>query len=292
MAAALAGVVVWGHGGIPAEPASTFGVAPDPGRWTTLALEGRPPALASQIAWQAVAPGVERAEVALGESRGWRGRAILARLDPARVRVTLARSTRRHGLEGAWTVDSLSAGALLGLNAGQFDGGRAWGWLVVDGLELQPPGRGPLSMALVVDRAGGARLVPWGQIPRIRFDGQVAWAFQSYPVLLQDGAVPEALLAPGRGVDLEHRDLRLAMGVDADGRLLLALTRYADVAGVSLPFGPNVPEMAALMRALGAEDAVMLDGGLSAQMALRHRSEVHRWRGGRRVPLALEFAPR
>jgi hypothetical protein len=47
--------------------------------------------------------------------------------------------------------------------------------------------------------------------------------------------------------------------------------------------------MAAVMGALGARDAVMLDGGISAQLLLRERpgGHVHRWPGLRKVPLAL-----
>jgi exopolysaccharide biosynthesis protein len=41
-----------------------------------------------------------------------------------------------------------------------------------------------------------------------------------------------------------------------------------DVAG-GVPLGPTTPEMAAIMGALGACDAVMLDGGISSQLLLR-----------------------
>jgi hypothetical protein len=46
--------------------------------------------------------------------------------------------------------------------------------------------------------------------------------------------------------------------------------------------------MAALMGALGCREAVLLDGGISAQMLFRDASgAAHRWRGLREVPLAL-----
>ena len=42
------------------------------------------------------------------------------------------------------------------------------------------------------------------------------------------------------------------------------------------------------MRALGAESAVALDGGISAQLMLRDAlGEAHRWDGLRAVPLGL-----
>ena len=119
----------------------------------------------------------------------------------------------------------------------------------------------------------------------------VVAAFQSYPTLLAaDGEVPAALREPGRGIDVEHRDARLGMGALPDGRLLIVLTRF-DALGESLgsiPFGPTIPEFAALMGALGARQAVALDGGISGQMLVRDEAGItHTWRGLRRVPMAL-----
>ena len=110
-------------------------------------------------------------------------------------------------------------------------------------------------------------------------------------LLANDGAVPEALRGPGRGVNLAHRDARLASGEARDGRLLVAMTRFdalGEAAG-ALPIGPTTPEMAAVMGALGARDAVMLDGGISAQMLLHDPASGRRrrWPGLRKVPLAL-----
>jgi hypothetical protein len=91
-------------------------------------------------------------------------------------------------------------------------------------------------------------------------------------------------------LNLAHRDARLALGVDANGHLIVALTRF-DALGPalgSIPFGLTIPETALLMRALGAQDAVALDGGISAQLLVRDASgEAHRWPGLRAVPLAL-----
>jgi len=56
-----------------------------------------------------------------------------------------------------------------------------------------------------------------------------------------------------------------------------------------VPLGPTTPEMAAIMGALGACDAVMLDGGISAQLMMRdpERKAPLQWHGMRKVPLAL-----
>jgi hypothetical protein len=248
-------------------------------------------AVTNAVEWRDAKPGVEWAEIAIGGGPGgWRATVTLVRIDPARVRFGLRTATRAGGMLGAWTVDSADADAAVAFNAGQFDGGMAWGWLVRDGFEEQQPGSGPLSMAVVFDTAGAIRLVAPDSLEAVRRQGGVAQAFQSYPTILTgDGDVPAQLQAPGRGVDLQHRDIRLAWGEMRDGRVLIALTRFGPLADdvASLPFGPTVPEMSALMGALGCRQAVLLDGGLSGQLMVRTQHERKTWRAPRRVPLAI-----
>ncbi|NUS96106.1 MAG: hypothetical protein HOQ11_01710, partial [Gemmatimonadaceae bacterium] len=79
-----------------------------------------------------------------------------------------------------------------------------------------------------------------------------------------------------------------------DGRVLVALTRFEGLGGALelLPFGLTTPEMAALMGALGCRDAVLLDGGVSGQLAIHGaRGERREWPGLRRVPLGLIATP-
>jgi exopolysaccharide biosynthesis protein len=94
---------------------------------------------------------------------------------------------------------------------------------------------------------------------------------------------------------LTHRDARLALGLDERGELIIALTRF-DALGPSfgsIPFGLTIPETGLLMRALGAESAVALDGGISAQLLLRDAlGEARRWDGLRAVPLGLSAISR
>jgi len=188
------------------------------------------------------------------------------------------------------------AAAVLAVNAGQFDVSGPWGWVVHRGVEIRPPGAGALAPAFVVDTAGRARLVPPDSIATLRRAGGVAEAFQSYPMLLTGaGVVPRQLTDTGRGVDLLHRDSRLALGVLRDGRILMALTRFEGLGGAleRLPFGPTVPEMAAIMGAMGCRSAVLLDGGISGQLLVRDDTgRVHEWRAMRRVPLGFIAIPR
>jgi exopolysaccharide biosynthesis protein len=166
--------------------------------------------------------------------------------------------------------------------------------VVSQGQEVLAPEYAPLAGAVVVDSSGVVRIVGPDGVAAERERGTAREAFQSYPMLLQDGAVPAPLRQAGKGVDLAHRDARLALGTLADGRVVVALTRF-DVLGGSLgrvPFGLTTPEMAAVMGALGCGQALMLDGGISGQLMVREADGLTRsWRGTRRVPMGLVGTP-
>jgi Phosphodiester glycosidase len=250
-------------------------------------------ALAADVSWRAGSGGFEWTDLQLhGRGEARRTRIIVARLDPARFKLSLENGMAPGGFMPVWTLDAAPARAVLALNAGMFAGDGAWGWVVHGGREYRSPGRGPLAAAVVVDTAGRITLVGDSGVARLRGNElrEVREAFQSYPVLLAGGGLPDLLKTASGLIDLTHRDARLALGVDPAGRLLVALTRF-DALGPSLgsvPFGLTLPEMAMVMRGLGASDAVALDGGISAQLLLRDGTgEAHRWEGFRRVPLGL-----
>jgi hypothetical protein len=209
-----------------------------------------------------------------GDGEAWRIRAILVRLDPKLVRLETRLLQRADGRPLRWSVDSAPPEAIVALNAGQFTSSGPWGWLVKGGEERRPPGAGPLAPALVVDTAGTVTLVPPDSIAGARGSPAVREAFQSYPSLLvEDGEIPRPLREAGLGVDLEHRDARLALGLDREGRLLIAITRFEGLGGAlsNLPFGLTTPETAALMGALGCRRAMLLVGGISSQLLVRPR---------------------
>jgi uncharacterized protein YigE (DUF2233 family) len=246
--------------------------------------------LALGMAWHSSQPGIAWSESRFS-SEGLLSsvNVIVLRIDPRALNLRLEHATADFGLRATWTVDRMPADAMAAFNAGQFIGGIPWGWLVIDGVEQKAPGSGRLAMSFVIDRTGRAQLVTPAELPAVR--GQAQFAFQSYPMLLTGGGeLPGELLAPGRGIDLGHRDSRLAIGITRDGEVIVALTRFAiagDVAG-SLPWGPTVPEMARFMRGLGADRAMMLDGGISSQLAVRGADGVaRRWANWRPVPLAV-----
>ena len=255
-----------------------------PARW-----DRGDPALLAGVRWRTASPGVEWGALSLaGSGEAWRTRVILARIDPRRVRLTLDTAFTRT-MYAAWTLDRAPRDAVFAVNAGQFLRAMPWGWVVLDGHQFLPPGHGPLAVAVAMDSSGTLHWLPADDAAR-RPPARIAWAMESYPALLSDGAVPLALRAAGQGVDVAHRDARLALGRLPDGRLLVALTRFDALGGAlgEIPFGLTVPEMAGLMGALGCRDAVLLDGGISAQMLVRDTTGATRaWHGVRKVPMAL-----
>src|SRR5690606_9173547 len=243
------------------------------------------------VEWEERLPGMEWGTVelpAIGIMT--QVKAVVVSVDPAVVTFELAGTPAPSGPPHRWTIADAPGDVVVSLNAGQFGPARPWGWLVRNGVEVQPPGTGPLAPALAADTSGQLRFIPADSIAAVRAAGTTVLAFQSYPTLFEhDGRYPAALEAPGRGVDLEHRDARLAIGETADGQLLLVLTRFDGLGGLfeELPIGLTTPEMAALMRRLGARRAVLLDGGVSSQLALNLTGRRHVWPGYRRVPIGL-----
>jgi hypothetical protein len=219
--------------------------------------------------------------------------AVAVRVDPSTHLYALVALKSNDGTRSIWTIDSIGNDAVVAFNAGQFSFGFPWGWVVRDGIEFQPPGKGSLGMSLVVDKSGDVSLVTPNEIPLWR--GRAVTAFQSYPALIVDGKLPRELQARGRGVDLDHRDSRLAVCTLHDGSLVIVLTRFTGLGSVgsTLPWGPTVPEMAAYMLSLGCLRAMLLDGGISSQLAVRTEDgTLKRWPNWRSVPLGMVITNR
>jgi len=248
---------------------------------------------AGRVEWRPRGVGLDRAifDVA-GGGEGWRTRIVAVRIDPTGYRFRLR--GRLQGVEPAWSVDRAPEAAALAFNVGQFNGITPWGWVVMEGEQVRPPGRGPLSVAIAWDRAGRVRWMTPEEIDRERSTGAVEQAFQSYPLLIDaHGAVPRQIREPGLGVDVEHRDARLAIGTLRDGKLIVAITRFNGLGPISpaLPLGLNLSEMAEVMRRLGCVRAVSLDGGVSAQLMTKENGLRRFWHGWRSVPLGLVAEP-
>jgi len=253
-----------------------------PARW-----DGRAP-LAQRVAWRAGAHGVEWGELQLrGASEAWRTRVIVVRLDPRHAALSLDPAFTENR---RWTADDAAADAVAAFTAGQFRETLPWGWVRTGGREILAPQYAPLAGAVVVDSSGAVRVIAPDRVADEHRHGTAVEAFQSYPMLLQDGAAPAPLTQAGLGVNIGHRDARLALCTLSDGRVVVALTRF-DAFGESLgriPFGLTAAEMAAVMGGLGCRQAILLDGGISGQLRLDQADGSARtWAGTRSVPLGL-----
>ena len=251
--------------------------------------------LSEKLRWHAARPGLALAETELraGPWR-WPVRAIVARLEPDSFDLELVWATRTNGMTGTWNVDSAALDVAFAINAGQFKETGPWGWVVMSSRERRDPGFGPLSAGIALDDTRRVRWIAPDALEAAREDRTIRFAFQSYPLLLLNGAVP-GLLFSSSDVDRNHRDARLILGEMPDGALVIVLTRYDGLGGSAarVPIGLTVPESVAFMTALGARHAVMLDGGISAQMLVRRSDGVaYKWNGLRNVPLALVARPR
>ena len=218
-------------------------------------------------------------------------RAIVVRIDPSRFRFALqaVKGARRPNV---WTVDSATSTAAFAVNAGQFKEAGAWGWVRMGGLDRGLPGSGPLAWGVAFDTAGTVHWIAPHEFAAARRNRAIMHAFQSYPTLLVDGHVPVQALDRTL-IDQTHRDARLIMAETYDGALLFVLTRFDALGGTAarVPIGLTLPESIALSRALGARYAIMLDGGISAQMLVRTQADDRVWRGMRSVPLGLVALP-
>lgn len=94
-------------------------------------------------------------------------------------------------------------------------------------------------------------------------------AVGGHGVLLRDGGIPAAIDSTGAASFARARHPRSAVGWDSTGRRLLLVTVDGRQPGFSA--GMTLRELARTMRALGASDALNLDGGGSTTLVLGRR---------------------
>jgi hypothetical protein len=91
-------------------------------------------------------------------------------------------------------------------------------------------------------------------------------AIGGFPVLVRDGVIPDSLAVEGSPF-LRERHRRTAIGFDSSGsRFILAVV---DSGGVTLS------TLASVMKGLGADDALNLDGGPSPDLVVRRAGSFH-----------------
>jgi hypothetical protein len=150
-----------------------------------------------------------------------------------------------------------------GVNADFFSltTGAPTGLLIVDGHELTPPTANPV---LALDSTGRAQIVTFARSGGTLAPFYPRDAVGGRQMLVRDSLIQPHLDSAGGIAFGRARHPRTSAGVARDGRRLL----LAVVDGRQAPYsdGMSLNELAALMQALGARDAINLDGGGSTTM--------------------------
>jgi len=257
------------------------------------------PGPALGLAWASVdslrQPGVE---VWAGQSEAFPLRAWAVRLDGVPLRVLLAADTT-DGRDVPTTFAERTSACVV-LNGGYFSmsTGAVVGLASVGG-EVRSPAtaeverdevRYPVTRGAVGIGPRGVE-IEWAGARMTRCDAPpdnrpgrpasaatcspwlIADALSAGPMLLRDGVPTKSADAEAFfGTSIPQRHPRSAIGVENNGTVWLVVVdgRQPDSQGV------NLVELADLMAALGARDALNLDGGGSSAMVVRHRNGLVR----------------
>lgn len=237
---------------------------------------GDPPASGTAASgWTAIAPGIERREMALPvASASAQGTALLVRVDSTVATLGVKYSPGEAHTLGEW--QRLLPHAQVIINGAFFDEkDHALGLIISDGQGYGEPFVGFGGM-LQVD-ASGARVRSLVSSP---YQGERLWqAVQAFPVLIEHGGV----LAP-QGDGFDERSRRTWIGQDRAGRVILGVTH-------------NLITLAGLQAWLLASDldlevAFALDGGRSTGMVIQTPSHQESYPAFDRLPsVVIVYAP-
>ena len=117
-------------------------------------------------------------------------------------------------------------------------------------------------------RKRGMKLIPWNKQIEKNYKGKAGTILASGPLMLKDGQVCDWNSCEPNFIRTKHP--RSAVATTKDGKILLITVdgRFPEQAG-----GVNIPELAHLIRVLGGEDALNLDGGGSTTLWLSGASD-------------------
>ncbi len=234
-----------------------------------------PASSAPSSGWTAIAPGIERREMALSvASASVQGAALLVRVGPA-----VARFAVQYSPGAARTLDEWQQAlpeAQVIVNGAFFDeADRALGLIVSDGQAYGQSFVGFGGM-LQVD-ASGARVRSLVSSP---YQGESLWqAVQAFPMLIEHGGV----LAP-QSDGFDQRSRRTWIGQDRAGRIILGVT-HTLIALADL-------QAWLLASDLDLEVAFALDGGRSTGMVIQTPSHQESIPAFDRLPsVVVVYAP-
>ena len=115
---------------------------------------------------------------------------------------------------------------------------------------------------------GKMKLIPWNRQTEKEYEEEAGTVLASGPLMLKDGQVCDWNSCEPNFIRTKHP--RSAVATTKDGKILLITVdgRFPEQAG-----GVNIPELAHLIRVLGGEDALNLDGGGSTTLWLSGASD-------------------
>ena len=115
---------------------------------------------------------------------------------------------------------------------------------------------------------GKIKLIPWSKQIEKEYEGETGMVLASGPLMLKDGQICDWNSCGTNFIRTKHP--RSAVATTKEGKILLITVdgRFPEQAE-----GVNIPELAHLIRILGGEDALNLDGGGSTTLWLSGASD-------------------
>ena len=115
---------------------------------------------------------------------------------------------------------------------------------------------------------GKIKLIPWSRQIEKEYEGETGMVLASGPLMLKDGQICDWNSCGANFIRTKHP--RSAVATTKEGKILLITVdgRFPEQAE-----GVNIPELAHLIRILGGEDALNLDGGGSTTLWLSGASD-------------------
>ncbi len=224
--------------------------------------------LESQVSYSQISSGVQIGSVLIRHERGTDFSLVVAKVDLTRADVRVLTNDSLAVQRDFVEVMAKDTGAIAAINAGFFDENGARGLVLQNGKELRASNH-THGYLLLWDE--GAYIGPTRTI-------EAKYAIQSFPLLLANGQLVTDATKNVRDVAR-----RSAAALTSNGDLLLVATDAKLV-------GLTIPQLIALLRGLGARDAIALDGGGSSQLYVRNTDYgVREWDP---VPVALGVFPR
>ena len=212
--------------------------------------------------WQDVAVGIQQATLPAATC-GTELVAIKIELGAVSIAASLPEGEDEGGafFGGEFAADfSARTGAAVAVNMTPFSkkGAKLYpgGIYINGGKMLSPPDE--KYAAIFFFKEGGAAIAP-AQDERINpLIEKAEFAFGGFWVVLEDGALADFP---------NYRHSRTALGLDSEGQTLFILVA-AKSSLLGSSFGISFPEGAALIKALGAANAIQMDGGSSTCLAV------------------------